>query len=64
MSVNANNLSDLTNEQLKELDGYIEDFITLKAYIESFISQHQLDDAEVWEKIDQDYKEAMSRQFG
>lgn len=60
----ANNLSDLNVEQLKELDGHIEEFITLKAYIKVFITHHNLDEDEVWEKIDEDYKESMSRQHG
>lgn len=60
----VNNLSDLNGDQLKELEGYIEEFTVLKAYIESFINQNNLDEDEVWEKVDEDYKEAMSRQHG
>lgn len=60
----ANNLSDLNAEQAKELEVYIDEFITLKAYIENFIARNNLDEDEVWEKIDEDYDEAMSRQFG
>ena len=60
----ANNLSDLNDVQLKELEGYIEEFITLKAYIDTFIVQNNLGEDEVWEKVDKDHKEAISRQHG
>ena len=59
-----NKKSDLSTEQLKELEEHIEGFITQKAYIEIFIAQHNLDEDEVWAKINEDYKEAMSRQHG
>ncbi|MFL0584691.1 hypothetical protein ACH0B6_19150 [Solibacillus silvestris] len=62
--VTTNNLSDLNTKQFKELEEHIEGFITLKAYIEVFIAQHNLDEDEVWGKIDDDYKEAMSRKNG
>lgn len=60
----GNNLSDLNDVQLKELEGYIEEFTTMKAYIDTFIAQNNLEEDEVWEKVDEDYKEAMSRQHG
>lgn len=60
----TNNLSDLNKNESKELDKYIEEFITLKAYIETFIAQHNLDEDEVWKKINEDYRETMSRQHG
>lgn len=62
--IKANNLSDLSDEELKELEGYIEEFITIKAYLEHFISKNNLDESEVWGKVQEDYEEAMSRQFG
>lgn len=62
--IKLSNLSDLNDEELKELEGYIEELITIKAYLEYFISKNNLDEDEVWEKVQEDYEEAMSRQFG
>ena len=58
----ANNLSDLNDKQLDELEKDIESFINCKAYIETFIAVHNLDEDEVWKKVQEDYEEAMSRQ--
>lgn len=60
----ANNLSDLNSSQIKELEGYIEQLITLKSYVDIFIAQHNLDEDEVMEKFEKDFDEAMSRQHG
>ena len=67
--MNKNNKSpisfyDLSIEKTIELENYIDNFITIKEYIDIFISQNNLDEYEIYEKIEEYREEAMSRQHG
>ena len=50
----AKKMSDLSSEQLQELEGYVEQLTTIQSYVEGFIEQHELDEDEVYEKIEVD----------
>jgi len=50
----AKKMSDLSSEQLQELEGYVEQLTTIQSYVEGFIAQHELDEDEVYEKIEVD----------